>query len=151
MRRACLTDRVGWDAEAVDAAFTDWLWVPPGTQVHELPGARLLIRPAWLSHRTFTVGTPPAGREDEAIEMALSLVREAGLPSVRWALGERPDNADFAELADLCEALAWYQVGTRAEDSRVTDLISQARLMAAEWRARNPVRHVAHAPGLRAA
>ena len=106
---------MGWDDEAVDAAFTEWLWVPPGTEVHELPGARLLVRPAWLSHRTFTVGTPPAGREDEAIDTALALVREAGLPSVRWALGERSANEDFAAalvrrgaaVVETLDRLAW--------------------------------------------
>ena len=87
---------MGWDDTAVDRAFAEWLWVPDGTEVHEIPGGRLLVRPAWLSHRTFTVGTPPAGREDAAIDAAVALVRAAGLPSVRWALGEHPENADVA-------------------------------------------------------
>ena len=96
MLESCLDAVVTWDDAAVDAAFTDWLWVPEGTEVHEIPGGRLLVRPAYLSHRTFTVGTPPHGQEDGAIDAALGLVREAGLPSVRWAVGERPENTDLA-------------------------------------------------------
>ena len=32
--------------------------VPEGTEVHELPGGQLLVRPAYLTHRTFASGTP---------------------------------------------------------------------------------------------
>jgi GNAT superfamily N-acetyltransferase len=110
-----LNPSVTWDDAAVETAFADWLWVPPGTEVHDLPGARLLVRPAWLSHRSFTVGTPPVGREDEAIGAALELGRQAGLPSVRWALPERPENEDFAAtlrrrgatVAETLDRLAW--------------------------------------------
>ena len=104
-----------WDAAAVDAAFTDWLWVPEGTEVHEVPGGRLLVRPAYLSHRTFTVGTPPPGQEQQAIDRAIALVRKHGLPHVRWALADRPENAAFAAalrdrgatVVETLDRLAW--------------------------------------------
>jgi hypothetical protein len=86
-----------WDDAAVDAAFADWLWVPEGTEIHELPGGRMLVRPAYLSHRTFTVGTPAPGEEDGAIDRALELAAEHDLPHVRWAVGDQPANAAFVE------------------------------------------------------
>ena len=106
---------MAWDDVAIDAAFTEWLWVPEGTTVHEVPGGTLLVRPAYLSHRTFTVGTPPPGQEEQAIDAAVALVREAGLPSVRWAVGERPENADLAAalerrgatVHETLDRLAW--------------------------------------------
>jgi hypothetical protein len=106
---------VVWDAAAVDAAFTDWLWVPPGTQVHEVPGGQLLVRPAYLGHRTFTVGTPPPGEEEQAIDEASAIVARHGLPHVRWALGQRPENAAFARtleergatVVETLDRLAW--------------------------------------------
>ncbi|GAA1923978.1 GNAT family N-acetyltransferase [Nocardioides marmoribigeumensis] len=104
-----------WDDAAVDAAFAEWVWIPEGTQVHEVPGGHLLVRPAYLHHRTFTTGTPPRGQEERAVDAALALVREHGLPSVRWAVGERPENAEFAAalerrgatVFETLDRLAW--------------------------------------------
>lgn len=89
---------MGWDAAAIDAAFTDWLWVPDGTEVHELPGGRLLVRPPYLSHRAFAVGTPPPGAEEQALEEALEVVARHDLPQLHWALAEQPENEAFADL-----------------------------------------------------
>ncbi len=89
-----------WDDAAVDSAFADWLWVPDGTEVHELPGARLLVRPAYLSYRTFTVGTPPPDQREHAVDLALDLVRRHDLPHVRWAVPVRPEDVAFAEVLE---------------------------------------------------
>jgi GNAT superfamily N-acetyltransferase len=116
-----------WDADAVDAAFADWVWVPEGTEVHPVPGGQLLVRPAYLSARTFTVGTPPAGEEDRAIDAALELVRRHDLPHVRWALGDRPENAAFAaaleargaRVVETLDRLAWQAGEVPPPDPRV--------------------------------
>jgi GNAT superfamily N-acetyltransferase len=116
-----------WDAEAVDAAFADWVWVPEGTEVLPVPGGRLLVRPAHLTHRTFTVGTPPQGEEEQAIDVALELVRRHDLPHVRWALGDRPDTAAFAaaleargaRVVETLDRLAWEPGDVPPPDPRV--------------------------------
>jgi GNAT superfamily N-acetyltransferase len=106
---------VTWDDAAVDAAFAEWLWIPEGTQVHEVPGGRLLVRPAYLTYRTMASGTPPHGREQEAIDAAVALVREHGLDHVHWAVGERAENeplvdalrARGATVIETLDRLAW--------------------------------------------
>jgi len=95
-----LNARVGWDSAAIDQAFADWMWVPDGTEVHELHGATLLVRPAYLSHRAFAVGAPPPGEEDQALEEALEVVARHDLPQLHWALAERPENEALAGLLE---------------------------------------------------
>ncbi len=106
---------MAWDDAAVDAAFGDWVWIPEGTEVHPVPGGRMLVRPAYLTHRTMTVGTPPAGEETAALDLALGIARAHGLPHVHWAVPERPDNealvrvlrARGAHVLETLDRLAW--------------------------------------------
>lgn len=87
---------------------------------------------------------PPLGERGYFGAWARELADElAGVAAKARARADKePGDDKLAEMADLCEALHWYQCGHGSAECRITDDIGFARRVAAEWRAANPVRYL---------
>jgi hypothetical protein len=87
-----------WDDEEIAAAFADWVWVPDGSDVWEVPGGRLVRFPAYIGRRMHVVASPPAGTERDALATVLDRCRELDESEVRWHVGDRPATAVLRDL-----------------------------------------------------
>lgn len=87
-----------WSDHAIAAAFTDWLWLPEGSQVWSVPGGRLVRYPPYVGRRMHAVASPPPGDEDAALSEVSRRCREIGESEVRWHVADRPATAVFRDL-----------------------------------------------------
>jgi hypothetical protein len=79
----------GWDDDAIEAAFADWVWVPEGSEVWQVPGGRLVRFPEYIGRRMHAIASPPAGEERAAWDQVLEHCRAVGETELRWHAPER--------------------------------------------------------------
>lgn len=89
-----------WSDEAVAAAFADWVWVPDGSQVWELPGARLIRFPAYLARRMHVVSVAPDVHAAAAFAEVVERCRDVGEQEVRWHVGDGPGTTRLRALLE---------------------------------------------------